>query len=302
MTDFPPPARPNARPRGPRMATVAVACMLAMGHGRPAPADVVTFQDVVLPESGYLNGDPGGLQPGDFVSVPLVSGGVSFSNTYGVDSYGVPPNNFIYPYWFGFSFSNVVNTTDGSFTNQYASYPGGGYESTQYAVAYGDGATITLPRPATVSGFRIANTTYARATMVSADPNQFADPLRPPNGYFSVTAIGLLGSSTTATVEFLLADFRGASPPGVLDGWSWFALGDLGTVDAVSFAFAGSDVGDYGLNTAAYFAMDDFTFAPVPEPAAAALAVVAGAWWVGGRIRRRIGRVRSVFSPPESPP
>ena len=274
-------------------ALVVFAWALVACCGRSSPADIVTFQDVVLPETGYINGDPGGLQPGDFVSVPLVSGSVTFSNTYGIDSSGVPPNQFIYPYWFGFSFSNVVNTTDGDFTNQYASYPGGGYESTQYAVAYADGATITLPGSSAVEGFRIANTTYARATMVSADPNQFADPLQPPNGYFSVTASGLLGSSTTGTVEFLLAEFRGASPPGVLGGWSWFPLGDLGTVDAVSFEFAGSDVGAYGLNTAAYFAMDDFTFTPVPEPAAAALAVVAGVWWVGGRIRRRLGRVRT---------
>jgi len=281
---------------------VALAWALVVCGGRPVPAEIVTFQDAVLPESGYLNGDPGGLQPGDSVSVPLVSGNVSFSNTYGIDSYGAPPNQLIYPYWFGFAFSNVVNTTDGEFTNQYASYPGGGYESTQYAVAYADGATIALPGAATVAGFRIANTTYARATMVSADPNQFADPLQPPNGYFSVTAIGLLGSSTTGTVEFLLADFRGPSPPGVLGGWSWFPLGDLGVVDSVSFAFAGSDVGDYGLNTAAYFAMDDFTYAPVPEPAAAALAVMGVAWWVGGRIRRRAGKVRPGPTQPESPP
>ncbi|MFM9057885.1 MAG: DUF4465 domain-containing protein [Planctomycetaceae bacterium] len=273
------------------LAWLLVACC-----GSPAPADVVTFEDVVLPGSGYLNGDPGGLQPGDSVSVPLVSGSVSFSNTNGIDL------TYEFPYWFGFSFSKVVNTTDGVYTNQYASYPGGGYESSQYAVAYADYATITLPGAATVAGFRIANTTYARSTMVSADPELFASPLQPPKGYFSVTATGLLGSGTTGTAEFFLADFRGASPPGVLGGWSWFPLGDLGTVDAVSFTFAGSDVGDYGLNTAAYFAMDDFTYTPVPEPAAAALALVGGAWWVGGRIRRRVGRVGPSSSAFESPP
>ena len=284
MTDFPAPAHPHPGLRGARTATVALAWMLAACCGRPAPADVVTFEDVVLPDTGYINGDPGGLTPGDFVSVPLVSGSVSFSNTYGIDgTYG-------YPYWNGFAFSNVVNTTDGSWTNQYASYPGGGYESTQYAVAYTDGATITLPGAAAVAGFRIANTTYARSTMVSEDPEQFASPLQPPNGYFSVTATGLLGSATTGTATFFLADFRGAAP-GVLDGWSWFSLADLGTVDAVAFTFDGSDKGGYGLNTAAYFAVDDFTYTPVPEPAAAVLGLVGGSWWLGRRIRQRLGRV-----------
>ncbi len=291
MTTVTPTTCPSRRPCDPSLGAVALACMLAACCGRPAPAEVVTFQDVVLPESGYLNGDPGGLQPGQSVSVPLVSGSVSFSNTNGISIYGVPPNQSSYPYWSGFAFSNVVNTTDGSWTNQYASYPGGGYESTQYAVAYTDGARITLPGPATVAGFRIANTTYARSTMVSADPEQFASPLQPPVGYFNVTATGFRGSSTTGTAEFFLADFRGASPPGVLGGWSWFALGGLGVVDAVSFSFAGSDVGDYGLNTAAYFAMDDLTYTPLPEPGAATLAAVGAAWCLLRRRRRRAGRV-----------
>lgn len=259
-----------------RMAPVALAWTLGVSWAGTVRAEVVTFQDVSLPQDGYLNGNPGGLQPGQRVDQPLVSGGVSFSNTYGVDAYGVPPNQVVYPYWYGFSFSNVVNTTDGTWTNQYASYPGGGYDSTQYAVVYAAGATVRLPGPATVAGFRIANTTYARSTMVSADPEQFASPLQPPGGFFSVTAIGLLGSATTGTVDFFLADFRGASPPGVLGGWSWFSLEALGEVDAVSFAFDGSDVGDYGLNTAAYFAMDDFTFMPVPESGPVPLAVLAG--------------------------
>lgn len=285
-----------------RMAPVVLAWTLGASCAGTARAEVVTFQDVSLPQDGFLNGDPGGLQPGQFVNQPLVSGGVSFSNTYGVDAYGVPPNQFIYPYWYGFSFSNVVNTTDGSWTNQYASYPGGGYESTQYAVVYANGATVTLPSPATVAGFRIANTTYARSTMVSADPEQFASPLQPPGGFFSVTAIGLLGSATTATVEFFLADFRGASPPGVLGGWSWFPLDDLGEVDAVSFTFDGSDTGDYGLNTAAYFAMDDFTFMPVPESGPVPLVVLAAltlaaTWSIRRAAHAQVGTEQAVRGP-----
>ncbi len=290
-------SRRGAPPTAVTLLVVAIVCVV-----RPAPADVVTFEDIPLPPAGYLNGDPGGLQPGQFVSVPFVSGGASFGNTYGVDAYGAPPNQFIYPYWFGFAISNVVNTTDGSWTNQYASYPGGGYESTNYAVAYADGAMVALPGPATVSGFRIANTTYARSTMVSADPEQFASPLQPPNGYFQVTATGLLGSATTGVVEVFLADFRGASPPGVLADWSWFPLTDLGVVDSVSFTFAGSDVGDYGLNTAAYFAMDNLTYMPVPEPRAMVLAVVGAVWLGGRRIRRRVGRVEGGFLAASSSP
>jgi len=284
---------PETRAGHRRGRLVTVATVLACTLASWAVAEVVSFEDVVVPPSGYLNGDPGDLQPGESVTVPLVSGSVSFSNTYGIDVYG----EYTYPYWFGFAFSDVVNTTDGTWDNQYASYPGGGHESTNYAVAYADGATIALPAPSAVAGFWIANTTYARSTMVSADPEQFASPLGPPAGYFRVTATGLLGGSITGTTEFFLADFAGPAPPGVLGGWAWFSLAGLGAIDSVSFAFDGSDVGDYGLNTAAYFAMDDFTYAPVPEPAAVALAAVGVAMQVVRLRRRRVGG-RVTFSVP----
>ena len=47
-------------------------------------------------------------------------------------------------------------------------------------------------------------------------------------------------------------------------------------VDRIEFSFDGSDKGTFGLNTPAYFAMDDFTVTAVPEPTslAAVLATV----------------------------
>lgn len=275
---------------GRSLAWTVLAAMLGMPAGA---AVVVTFEGTLATSGTYDNGDPGDLQPGGSVSEPLVAGGVEFSNTNGIAVF----DGFTYPYWGGFAFSNVVDTTDGSFTNQYASYPGSGSESPTYAVAYGDGATITLPGAASVAGLWIANTTYARATMVTPDPENFAVPLEPPDGFFRVTASGTWNGTAAGTATFMLADFTGAEPPGVLDGWAWFDLSMLGTVDSITFAFDGSDVGDYGLNTAAYFAMDDFTYTPVPEPAAAAL-VAAGLVVLVGRLawrRRRPGADRSCW-------
>ena len=244
-----------------------------------AGAVVVDFQGLPVPAAGYFNGDPGGLAPGQSVSTPWTDSGVSFSNTFGIDG------DFAFPYWFGFAYSNVVNTTDPAFTNQYASFPGGGFQSSTYGVAYADGATISLPVPATVSGFRIANTTYAALTMRDGDAYGFTAPL-PAGGWFTTTAVGRLGATTTGSTSFALADLRGGSPPGILSTWAWFDLTPLGIVDRIEFSFAGSDTGVFGLNTPAYFAMDDLTVSAVPEPAASTAAAVI-AVLVAARPRRR---------------
>jgi hypothetical protein len=87
------------------------------------------------------------------------------------------------------------------------------------------------------------------------------------------------------SADFYLADLRGPTPPGLVTGWEWLDLSGLGTVDSISFSFSGSDVGAFGLNTPAYFAMDDLTYAPVPEPGTWAMSVGAAAAAVARRRR-----------------
>ena len=245
---------------------------------------VIDFQDLPLtaPQT-YHNGNPGTLSPGQSVTQPWVSGSVSFANVFGIDEYG----GYTYPYWSGFAYSNVVDTTTNSFENQYASFPGGGFGgSSIYAVAYSDAASLTLPQPTTVAGFRIANTTYAALTMANGDGYGFTEPL-PPGGWFLVTATGKLGGTVTGSAEYYLADLRGGSPSGILATWDWFNLSSLGTVDRVDFAFTGSDMSAFGLNTPAYFAMDNLTVASVPEPSTGTMIVSAAAAAVMVAARRR---------------
>ena len=273
-----------------RLGPLAILC-LAVAVPRPAAAEVIDFQDLTVPAAGYFNGDPGTLTAGQSVTTPWNAGGAAFSNTFGIDNYG----GFNYAYWSGFGYSNIVNTTDPAFTNQYASYPGGGYQSSTYAVSYedltrGGRPIVTLPVPTTVSGFRIANTTYAALTMLNGDGYGFSAPL-PAGGWFATTAVGKLATTTTGSATFYLADLRGGSPPGVLAGWSWFDLSSLGTVDRIEFSFDGSDKGTFGLNTPAYFAMDDLTVSAVPEPTTAALLAAAGLVAGAAGVRRR-GRRR----------
>ena len=79
--------------------------------------------------------------------------------------------------------------------------------------------------------------------------------------WFKLTAVGFdADDEETARTDFYLADYRSdnALDHYILDTWQWMDLRPLGKVAKVRFLLDGSDKGQYGLNTAAYFALDDF--------------------------------------------
>jgi hypothetical protein len=49
-----------------------------------------------------------------------------------------------------------------------------------------------------------------------------------------------------------------------LDGWTWIDLISPGDVIGLEFSLSSSDAGTYGMNTPAYFAMDNLNAMPVP--------------------------------------
>jgi Domain of unknown function (DUF4465)/Secretion system C-terminal sorting domain len=75
---------------------------------------------------------------------------------------------------------------------------------------------------------------------------------------------GIAGSTT---VETYLADFRNSdnSFDYILQNWRWVDLRLLGAVDSVVFSMASSDNGGFGMNTPAYFVIDEFN-APLFSP------------------------------------
>jgi len=68
-----------------RLSAILIACSLWIAAS-PTLAEVIDFQDLVIPPSGYFNGDSGTLSPGQSVAQPWLSGGVSFANLFGIDS------------------------------------------------------------------------------------------------------------------------------------------------------------------------------------------------------------------------
>ena len=171
-------------------------------------------------------------------------------------------------YWSsGFVPSTKQDKVTTGITNQYSAITGSGHNSNTYAVVFGSGNVKLSGNAAgkTVKGFNITNTTYAYFSMKNGDA--FAKKFGGTNGsdpdYFYVTVKGYLnGAVKTDTVNFYLADYRFADSTQdyILDEWAWVNLSALGNVDSLTFQLASSDVGSFGMNTPAYFAIDNFTF------------------------------------------
>jgi len=77
--------------------------------------------------------------------------------------------------------------------------------------------------------------------------------------WFMLTITGKdVDGVVTGTVDFYLADYRFAdnSTDYIVNTWQYVDLTSLGTVKSLEFTLSSSDVGDWGMNTPAYFALD----------------------------------------------
>ena len=174
-------------------------------------------------------------------------------------------NNGAYPswnYWYGYSLSNETATNFTSLDDQWHSVVGEGHNgSANFSISFPEGQFIEITNSAdgdNLKGVYVSNTAYAYNGMAVGDG--FATAFS-QGSWFKLTAVGFdADDEETARTDFYLADYRSekALDHYILDTWQWMDLRPLGKVAKVRFLIDGSDKGQYGLNTAAYFALDDF--------------------------------------------
>lgn len=235
-------------------------------------ATTITYEDAVL-TGGVLD------------SAAYTAAGVRHSNGY---SGG---------YWEGFAISSRSDTTTAGWGNQYSAYAGsGGAGSSQYAVGYVAGflTTTRLDFPGLTSmtgmGAAFTNTTYTALSMKNGDSftKKFGGAGGTDPDFLLLTITGYLGAVATGAVDFYLADFRGVTATDhIVRDWTQVDFTPLGTVDQLRFTMTSSDNGDFGMNTPAYFAMDQLV---VPEPSCLTLGLLGG---LLGLRRQRTQAVRS---------
>lgn len=206
---------------------------------------ISTLDDLTLPTAST-----------DFASIQTAAGDYTFQSG-NVKFFGVRES------WGGygaFNYTNVVDTTTASFTNDRAAITGKGYNnSANYGVAY-----LTQDYPAhpkqslligaklqgtavgsKVVGTYLTNTTYAYSYM--KDNYHTGDSL-------SLVIRGYLNNvKTTDSVIFHLAKYT-TTDTTLLKTWKWVNLLPLGNVDSVTFQiFSTDEIAPY------YMAFDNFT-------------------------------------------
>lgn len=173
--------------------------------------------------------------------------------------------------WSGWTYANGTDTTTSGFGNQYSAFAGSGVDgSANYALAYLGSPTVTLATPSVVSGLYVTNTTYAALSMLQGDAfaKKFGGATGDDADFLRLTITGIDAlSQQTGQVDVYLADYRFSdnSQDYVLKDWSFVDLSSLGAVSSLRFAMASSDVGDFGMNTPSYFAVDNLSVSAVPE-------------------------------------
>jgi hypothetical protein len=217
---------------------------------------ISTFDNIVLPADSFWDGRY------DLAAGGFTSGNAFFQNHYDTS----------YHYWSaGFLVSNKTDSSTSSATSAYnkltTAITGTGRASANYAIGTQlAGIRINAASAGKqLDGAWITNSNYTWLSMKYGDfvAKSFGGTTGTDPDYLLLTVYGFLNNSRNAdSVNFYLADFRSSDPAQdyMLSAWTWLDLQPLGDVDSLSFILTSTDNDSlYGMNTPAYFAIDDFT-------------------------------------------
>ena len=242
----------------------SIACLgLGLTTQSLSAQSVSDFESLMLgAESAWDGSDLSGSYTPTYFTSNFLSGDLSIPNIFDT-TYGAPG------YWSkGFSQSTVSDSTTTGSTNLYGSRAGSGNNSSLTYLVAQNNSKLTLKNTASddiVNGIYITNGTYAALSM--RDGDSFAKKFGGATGndldWFLLTIKGAdsNGVLTTDSVNFYLADYRFANNTldYIVEDWEYVDLSPLGNVVSLTFKLTSSDVGMFGMNTPAYFCIDDVT-------------------------------------------
>lgn len=204
-------------------------------------------------------------------NTPVISHGINFSHSGSVEAWGT--------YYTGFTPSRRTNTASAEnlLDLQFDVMTGGGMcgEGTPYLVAFWNssedaqtpaqtrscritytGTADGTSRPFTPRKVYVNNSCYTYYAMAEGNAycRKFAE-----GDALTLTAHGVHTDGSETTADFALADCKGAPEKWFVTKWTPFDLSSLGEVTEIYFTMKSTDVGQWGMNTPAYFCIDRLT-------------------------------------------
>lgn len=184
------------------------------------------------------------------------NGGVAVSNW---NIYEGPDND-----WYHYTNQmSVFNTESVSGENKKAGHTGNNFAVINYS-GYNDAGGVIRFKDDWVraKSVWVCNTAYVAGTILYG--NEYSQPLKENKGYFKLIAKAYdKAGDVLATDEIYLADYRENSEEILIDKWTKFELTNIAAflkISEIRFSLEGSDMGQYGLNTPSYVAIDDLSF------------------------------------------
>ena len=213
---------------------------------------ISNFENLNLPLNSFWNGSE------TYGHNSFTSGNAKFNNHTTKEFWG--------DFWqSGWAYSNVIDSTTAGSINAYAVRAGIGADNSANYVIGKDKSKIILTgesKGKTVDGFYVCNSTYAALSMENGD--KFGKKFGGDNGtdadWFKLSVKKYLnGELSSNEIEFYLADFRfeNSNEDYIVTNWTWLDLTNLGDADSLLFTLSSSDNNDWGMNTPAFFALDN---------------------------------------------
>ncbi len=213
----------------------------------------VDFEELTLESESHWNGSDGSGQ--------FTSGYLTFYNSF--TDWGGGATS-----WNGFAYTNETDQTTLSYTNEFSSASGKGvWASENYAVSYimGDWMNNYEPIPSIIRidteiapeqipGMFISLNAYSSLYMADNDLYSNGNHWLKLHiaGFNTVTDIAV-------TADIMLADYRfeNAELDFKMSNWTYIDLSWAQGADSLLFYIYSSDAGEYGVNTPAYFCIDN---------------------------------------------
>ena len=232
------------------------------------------FESISLPTDSFWNGsDLSGTSNGTgLFESAMIEGGHEFSNQYDT-TWGAPG------YWSqGWAYSNQTSDMLTGTAGQHSSYAGGAYSGSNYAIGQ-NGSEIILAGGVSPE-LRITNVNYAAYSMLNGDSfgkefgsqydaNGSVDGTDGEDWFLLKILCYNLSDVLVDSVELYLADYRFAdnTQDYIQKDWTTVSLTSTEALGRLKFNLTSSDEGQWGMNTPAFFAIDDLSagFANIEE-------------------------------------